>query len=158
MATIQIREIPQDAYEVIRKRARAAGRAIQSYMWDWVVDFANRPTTDDAEALRVRLREMRRHAPHLIDAEVGNVLRRHEQAGQISAQEADTALRVAGGLINHRYPHVGPLARQAWRLRHNLSFYDALYVALAGSLGIPLLTADTRLSGSPDLPCRVELV
>jgi antitoxin FitA len=48
MATIQIREIPDDAYEVIRKRARAHGRSIQSYMRDWVVDFASRPTTDEA--------------------------------------------------------------------------------------------------------------
>jgi plasmid stability protein len=48
MATIQIREIPDDAYEVIRKRARANGRSIQSYMRDWVVDFASRPTTEEA--------------------------------------------------------------------------------------------------------------
>jgi plasmid stability protein len=48
MATIQIREIPEDAYEVIRKRARAHGRSIQSYMRDWVVEFASRPTTEEA--------------------------------------------------------------------------------------------------------------
>ncbi len=48
MATIQIREIPEDAYEVIRKRARAAGRSIQSYMRDWVVDFAFQPTPEEA--------------------------------------------------------------------------------------------------------------
>lgn len=48
MATIQIREIPEDAYEVIRKRARAAGRSIQSYMREWVLDFASRPTTQEA--------------------------------------------------------------------------------------------------------------
>ncbi len=48
MATIQIREIPEDAYEVIRKRARADGRSIQSYMRDWVVDFAAHPTTHEA--------------------------------------------------------------------------------------------------------------
>ncbi len=47
MATIQIREIPEDAYEVIRKRARADGRSIQSYMRDWVVDFAASPTTGE---------------------------------------------------------------------------------------------------------------
>jgi len=47
MATIQVREIPEDAYEVIRKRARAAGRSIQSYMRDWVVDFASHPTTEE---------------------------------------------------------------------------------------------------------------
>ena len=50
MATIQIREIPEDAYEVIRKRARSAGRSIQSYMRDWVIDFAGRPTAEEALA------------------------------------------------------------------------------------------------------------
>jgi antitoxin FitA len=57
VATIQIREIPEDAYEVIRKRARAAGRSIQSYMRDWVIDFANRPTTEEALAAMDAARE-----------------------------------------------------------------------------------------------------
>lgn len=50
MATIQIREIPEDAYEVIRQRARAAGRSLQSYMREVVVDFAARPTTEEVLA------------------------------------------------------------------------------------------------------------
>lgn len=50
MATIQIREIPEDVYEVIRVRARASGRSIQSYMRDVVVDVASRPTTDEVLA------------------------------------------------------------------------------------------------------------
>lgn len=56
MATIQIREIPEDAYEVIRKRARAAGRSIQSYMRDWVIDFAAHATTDETLALMESVR------------------------------------------------------------------------------------------------------
>lgn len=51
MATIQIRDVPEDAYEVIRKRARTSGRSIQSYMREVVVDFAGRPTTDEALAM-----------------------------------------------------------------------------------------------------------
>lgn len=51
MATIQIREIPESTYEVIRKRARASGRSIQSYMRDIVVDFASRPTTEEVLAM-----------------------------------------------------------------------------------------------------------
>ena len=58
MATIQSREIPEEAYEVIRKRARASGRSIQSYMRDWMIDFATRPTTEELlaamEAVRGR--------------------------------------------------------------------------------------------------------
>ncbi|WP_006244700.1 FitA-like ribbon-helix-helix domain-containing protein [Mycolicibacterium tusciae] len=50
MPTIQVREIPEDVYEVIRKRARTAGRSIQSYMRDWIIDFAVSPTTEEALA------------------------------------------------------------------------------------------------------------
>lgn len=50
MATIQIREVPEDAYEVIRKRARASGRSIQSYMRDVVIDFAGHATTGEVLA------------------------------------------------------------------------------------------------------------
>ncbi len=47
MATIQVREIPESIYEVIRKRARASGRSIQSYMRDVIVDLASHPTTEE---------------------------------------------------------------------------------------------------------------
>lgn len=57
MATIQIREVPEEAYEVIRKRARAAGCSIQSYMRDWVMDFAGHPTTEEALAEMEEVRE-----------------------------------------------------------------------------------------------------
>lgn len=51
MATIQIREIPEDAYETIRRRARAAGQSIQNYMRDQVVDLASRRTKEEAWAV-----------------------------------------------------------------------------------------------------------
>lgn len=114
--------------------------------------------TDDAEVLRQRLRTVSRHAPHLIDAEVGNVLRRHERGGRIGTEEAQSALDAGRVLVEHRYPHAGPLAELAWKLRANLSFYDALYVALAVRLGVPLMTADVRLSRAPDLGCHIEVV
>lgn len=50
MATIQIREIPEEAYEVIRRRARAAGMSIQAYMRQVVIDFASRPSKAEAIA------------------------------------------------------------------------------------------------------------
>lgn len=111
-----------------------------------------------SEALRGRLSTMRRHAPHLIDADVGNVLRRHERAERISAQEAATALGAGRVLIEHRYPHAGPLAELAWTWRANISFYDALYVALAVRLDVPLITADARLSRTPDIACEIDLL
>jgi predicted nucleic acid-binding protein len=50
------------------------------------------------------------------------------------------------------------LAPTAWGLRHNFSYCDALYVALAARLRAPLLTADKRLANAPGLPCEVELI
>ena len=114
--------------------------------------------TDAADRLRERLPGLRLHAPHLIDAEVGNVLRRHELSGRISDTEATAALQAGTALIEHRYPHSGPLADLAWGLRANVSFYDALYVALATRLGIALITADARLARAPGVDCDVEIV
>ena len=62
------------------------------------------------------------------------------------------------GQVDHRHQMTGALARAAWALRQNLSFYDALYVALAAALDAPLITADRRLSGAPALGCVVEHV
>lgn len=50
MATIQIRELPEETYETIRRRARASGQSIQSYMRDQVVEIAGRRTKDEAWA------------------------------------------------------------------------------------------------------------
>lgn len=47
MATIQVRDIPEDTYETIRRRARAAGQSIQAYMRDQVVDLASRMTSSE---------------------------------------------------------------------------------------------------------------
>ena len=113
---------------------------------------------EQAAELRAGLPGMRLHAPHLIDAEVGNVLRRRERSGVIGSAEAQTGLLVAAAVVRLRYPHAGPLSERAWALRDNLTFYDALYVALAEQLAVPLLTADARLAAAPRLPCAVTLV
>ncbi len=73
-------------------------------------------------------------------------------------KEARTALRAARSLIGHRYPLAGPLANLAWTWRESLSFYDALYVALAVRLGAPRVTGDVRLSRAPELACTVEVI
>jgi predicted nucleic acid-binding protein len=111
-----------------------------------------------AAALRRRLAAEVCHAPHLIDAEVGNVLRRHVLRGSLPAADAEILLRFGAPLVDHRHQMTGALARSAWALRQNLSFYDALYVALATALGAPLVTADRRLSGASSLGCVVEHV
>ncbi|KAA0022333.1 type II toxin-antitoxin system VapC family toxin [Antrihabitans cavernicola] len=106
--------------------------------------------------LRARLDNSRCHAPHLIDAEFGNVLRKMVGSGKLNIERAEVARIHGPRLINYRYSHHGSIGDSAWRLRDNLSYYDSLYVTLAAGLGISLFTADRRLSNSPGLPCRVE--
>lgn len=118
-------------------------------------------TTEDslsAAQLRRRLAEDECHAPHLIDAELGNVLRRKTLRGEIEPGLAATLLRLAPGLIDRRHGHLRPLALSAWSQRANLTFYDALYVALATALVSPLLTTDARIAAAPGLPCTVDVV
>ncbi|CKL94749.1 Conserved protein of uncharacterised function with PIN domain [Mycobacterium tuberculosis] len=54
--------------------------------------------------------------------------------------------------------HSPRLIEYTWQLRHNVTFYDALYVALATALDVPLLTGDSRLAAAPGLPCEIKLV
>ncbi|MGQ0679536.1 MAG: type II toxin-antitoxin system VapC family toxin [Actinomycetota bacterium] len=111
-----------------------------------------------ARALRHRLAEQQCHAPHLVDAEVGNVLRRQVLRAHLKPLDAEVLLEAAGHLVDHRYEMTGVLALAAWKLRDNLTFYDALYAALAGALGAPLVTCDHRLANAPGLPSAVELI
>lgn len=109
-------------------------------------------------ALRPRLIQSTCHAPHLLDAEVGHVMRRAVRRGDIKDITAATALRALSNLIDHRYVHTGRMAELAWELRHTVSYYDALYVALATMLGQPLLTSDVKLTKASGLTCQVELI
>jgi len=112
----------------------------------------------EGTALRRRLGAEVCHAPHLIDAEVGNVLRRHVLRGDLAAADAEALLHSSVPLVDHRHEMTGALATAAWGLRGNVTFYDGLYVALAAALAAPLLTADERLSRAPNLNCTVEIV
>ncbi len=48
MATIQVRELPEATYEVLRRRARRAGMSLQAYMRDELVHLASQPTKQEA--------------------------------------------------------------------------------------------------------------
>lgn len=95
-------------------------------------------------------------APHLLPAEVTNVIRRALAAGEISAQDAALAL-VDLADIDIVLFDFAPFATRVWELRANLSAYDAWYVALAEELGYPLITLDRRLARTPGLSCPVVL-
>ena len=85
-------------------------------------------------------------APSHAATETLRTLRRYELASLISA---DSASAMAAKVGSTRVRYVGPsstLLREQWKLRHNVSAYDAAYVVLAGEFGAPLLTTDGRLA------------
>jgi predicted nucleic acid-binding protein len=91
-------------------------------------------------------------APHLLAVEIANILRRAVLAGDISG---DTGALAHAELLELRielFPYESVAAR-VWDLRHNLTVYDACYVALAEQLDAPLATLDERLARSPGPRC-----
>jgi predicted nucleic acid-binding protein len=87
------------------------------------------------------------HAPHLLDVEVAQVLRRLARAGTLSAKRASLALDTFAELRITRYEHTLVLKR-VWALRDTLSAYDACYVALAEQLDARLVTFDAQLASA----------
>ena len=84
-------------------------------------------------------------APHVVDVEVVHCLRRIDRA---AGADATVALRRFRLVSIRRFEHP-PLISRIWELRHNLSAYDAAYVALAEVTGTPLLTLDRRIANAP---------
>lgn len=97
------------------------------------------------------------HVPHLVDAEITQVLRRLVRTGALSTGRAESALADLAAMRIRRHGHLHLLAR-VWQLRHNVTVYDALYVALAEALDAPLVTCDGPLSEVPGHRARIELV
>ena len=56
-----------------------------------------------------------------------------------------------------RHPHE-PLLWRIWDLRDNLGAYDAIYVALAESLGATLLTCDAKIAAASGHSATVQVV
>ena len=97
------------------------------------------------------------HSPHLADVEVTQGLRRLVRAGEVSPDRAAEAIADLADLNLHRYPHVDFLTR-AWKLRENVTAYDAMYVALAEALDAPIVTCDTPLAKAPGHRARIEVI
>jgi predicted nucleic acid-binding protein len=92
-------------------------------------------------------------APALVLAEAMNILRRLELSEKISRLEATAAHEDLLRLDIELFP-IEPVAARVWQLRHNLTCYDAWYVAIAETLGLPLATLDDRLRRAPGPTCR----
>jgi len=105
---------------------------------------------------RIYSRNETLHAPHLLDLEVTQVLRRLVQQGVVPAYRADEAVRDLLDLRVNRYAHFVLLPR-IWQLRHNFSAYDAAYLVLAEKLGATLVTRDRRLASPTGHAATIEL-
>ncbi len=111
-----------------------------------------------ADAVGERLeRDQTLHAPHLLTVEFAQVVRRYVANGDLAPQRGAEAIADLADLDVAHHPHE-PLLPVIWRLRHNLSAYDAAYVALAEALDAPLLTMDPRLASAPGHSALIDLV
>jgi predicted nucleic acid-binding protein len=112
-----------------------------------------------AEAVEARIREAKAilQAPHLLDIEVTQVIRRFVAGGIIHQERGKSALADLVAFPLLRYPH-GQLLHRIWELRSNLTAYDAAYVALAEALDVPLLTRDRRVAAAIGHAARVQIV
>jgi predicted nucleic acid-binding protein len=99
----------------------------------------------------------RLNAPHLIDIEVTQVLRRYVREREVTEARAEQLLQdlVDLRILRHRHTF---LLRRVWELRHHLTAYDAVYVALAEALDAPLLTCDGKIAAAPGHHAIVEVV
>ena len=123
---------------------------------EWVLQ-TRKGADVEARIFRKRGDSARLHAPDLLDVEVAQVLRKHAAKGLVSEGRGQTALQDFLQIPLRRYPHEFLLER-VWALRKNLTAYDAVYVALAEALDMPLLTCDANLGGAPGHRARIDLV
>ena len=97
------------------------------------------------------------HAPHLLDLEVAQVLRRYAAMKELTGERATQAMDDFSNLPISRYAHIDLLPR-IWQLRSSVTAYDAAYVSLAEMLDATLLTCDVKLRNSHGHSARIDVV
>jgi predicted nucleic acid-binding protein len=121
-----------------------------------VIELLLQTDTGRRVARRIAPRSQGLHAPHLVDVEVLQVLRRYEAHGALSPQRAAEAVADLAQVDLRRHPHDVLLSR-IWELRASVTAYDAAYLALAEALRAPLLTTDGRLARAHGHRASVEV-
>jgi predicted nucleic acid-binding protein len=112
-----------------------------------VVELLLQTDTGRRVAERIASRSQGLHAPHLLDVEVLQVLRRYVARGDVSASRATEAAADLAELDVYRHPD-DALSARVWELQAGFTAYDATYLALAEALRAPLLTTDRWLAKS----------
>ncbi len=110
-----------------------------------------------AAAVRAALEGIDGVAPALLDAEVLHAITHYVRRGEMSDERAQQALGLLVDSDIDRFP-IAPLVADAWALRHNVSSYDAFYIALARSLRCPLITCDRALARAPGPGITVTVI
>ncbi|ONI85209.1 hypothetical protein ALI22I_32150 [Saccharothrix sp. ALI-22-I] len=111
---------------------------------------------DPAQELRHKVMTRELVAPELALTEVLDVLRRRARLGHTGQRQADRAARWLPQAPVVTAGHRAYLDR-AWALRGSVTTYDALYIALAGRLDVPLITCDKKLAGSNGHQVDIEV-
>ena len=115
-------------------------------------------TSERSERIWKRLfaREESLHAPHLLDIEIAQVMRRYVARGEVTAERGRATIDLLPRIPVHRYPHE-PLLPRIWALKDNSTTYDAAYLALAEALNASLVTCDHSLERVPGVRAQVEV-
>lgn len=117
----------------------------------------NTPEISQVVQRRIVASEGDAHVRHIFDLEVMSVLRRIYFAGQLTEERADRALYRLETINITRHSHA-PFLRRIREPRHNVTAYEAAYIALTETLDAPLVTLDGRLAGASEIRVRVEVV
>ena len=132
------------------------GIAAEEYVIDASAAFEYLLNTPKGQRVAELIKDVPPVAPEMLDAEVLSALRSAVMRGEIDEAQALTVLEDLADWpierVSHRY-----LARSAWRFRHNVSPYDALYIALARQRGITVLTTDESLANAPASVLNVQV-
>src|SRR6185312_7006229 len=119
---------------------------------DWLLQTAAGQQIEQ----RIYARPESLHTVSLLDVEFSQVLRRLVREGSLTPKRAEEAIEDMAALRIARYAPV-LLLQRIWRLRHNLSAYDAAYVALAEKLHATLITRDQRIAAAAGHTALVEV-
>jgi predicted nucleic acid-binding protein len=123
-----------------------------SAMVDWLLQT---PAGQRIEQ-RIYARNETLHSVHLLDVEFTQVLRRLVRERTLIPTRAEEAMEDLMALRITRYAPVLLLSR-IWRLRNNMTAYDAAYIALAEKLKAPLITRDQKIAAAPGHAAAVEV-
>jgi len=122
-----------------------------------VIELLLRTARGKKVEARVLKAEEQLHAPHLIDIEIAQALRRLVQLKELTSARGKEALEDHRSLHIKRAAHHDMLPR-IWQLRDSTTAYDSAYVALAEALEVPLVTCDAKLARSHGHGAKIELV